>query len=375
MEWSILTLPELKKPTKVSVIPLAPGLADNALFERRRRGANAQSPNEHWMDGFAELYKKALAQNIVLATDDILPIEDADIVIYMRQPNSPADVVELKKKHPHLKTIFVLFETMLGGQYTFNPRNHEGFDAIITHDDRLVDHRRYFPMRPRAYYRERIKTGLPFEQRRVGCLVGTNRKMTYRSGIFTQKKGWYFSWSDWFDYVFCPGQLITYRSEVGRLCAQYPAGTFDIFGEGWDLQAETHQACLGIPKAATIDYCGNYRYYFAFENHSGEHSVISERIWDALWGDTVPVYYGNKNLQRYIPRECFIDASSFDSPKEMLDWLVRASESEWSRYREAGREFIRGSQVEKYLPDAFAEEFLRPILALAHPAALVTEAV
>lgn len=256
-------------------------------------------------------------------------------------------------------------ETALGAQYTFNPRNHVGFDAVITYDSRLVDHRKYFPMRPRAYYRERIKTGLPFDQRRVGCLVGTNRKMIYRSGIIARKKGWYFSWSDWLDYVVCPGQLITYRSEIGRLCTQYPAGNFDIFGEGWDLQAETRQACFGIPRVATIEYCGNYRYYFAFENHSGEHSLISERIWDALWGDTVPVYYGNKNLHRYIPKECFINASSFDGPKQMLDWLVRAPESEWGRYREAGREFIRSSGVDKYLPDAFAEEFLRPILALA----------
>lgn len=371
----MLTLPWTNNPMKVSVIPLTPDLAGNALFEGRRLGAGAQSPNIHWMDGFSELYKKARARNIVLATDDILPIEDADVVVFMRQPNSPADIVQLKKKHPNLKTIFVLFETTLGAQYSFNPRNHQGFDAVITQDDRLVDHRKYFPMRPRAYYRDRIKTGLPFEQRRVGCLVGTNRKMTYRSGIITQKKGWYFSWSDWFDYVFCPGQLITYRSEVGRLCAQYPAGTFDIFGEGWDLQAETRQACLGIPKVSTIEYCGNYRYYFAFENHSSEHSVVSERIWDALWGDAVPVYYGNKNLRRFIPAECFIDASEFRSPKEMLEYLAKAPESEWRPYREAGRAFVRGSQVEKHLPDAFADEILQPILAVSGRATPMVEPV
>ena len=125
--------------------------------------------------------KKTREFKLLMATDDILSIEEADIAIHMQQPNAPADIAEQKEKNPNLKTVLVLMETALGAQYTFNPRNHVGFDAVITYDSRLVDHRKYFPMRPRAYYRERIKTGLPFDQRRVGCLVGTNRKMIYRS--------------------------------------------------------------------------------------------------------------------------------------------------------------------------------------------------
>jgi Glycosyltransferase family 10 (fucosyltransferase) C-term len=312
------------------------------------------------------LYKKAFERNIVLATDDMLPVQGADIVLCMLQPNSPHEFVPLKQKYPHLKTIMVLLETSLGAEWARrNRRNHIQFDAILTYDGRLVDNKRYFPMRTRAFFRGRITTGLPFGERRVGCLVGTNRRTRFRSGIMAMRKGWNFSWHDWYDYAFVPEELITYRSTVGRLCAQYPPGTFDIFGEGWDLHEETRDRCLGIPKASTLSYIGNYRYYFAFENHEGENSLISERIWDALWGDTVPVYRGNKNLRRIIPKECFLDANEFESPKAMLDWLVRSSESEWVKCRKAGRDFIQSPAVEKFLPEACAEEMLRPIVALA----------
>ena len=351
---------------KVSVIPPASDLDANAMFENRRRGEAAHSPNVHWLDVYAVLHKKALERNIVLATDDMLPCWEADIVLCMLQPKSPHEFLRLKQKNPRLKTIMVLLETSLGAEYArLNPRNHRQFDAVLTYDDRLIDNKRYFPMRTRAYLRDRITRGLPFCDRRVGCLVGTNRRVRFRSGMIAMRRGWHFSLRDWYDYAFVPGELITYRSTVGRLCAQYPVGTFDIFGEGWDIHEETRDRCLGVPRTSTLSYVGNYKYYFAFENHESERSIISERIWDALWGDAVPVYRGNKNVNRTVPKECYIDANEFQSPNEMLDWLVCSSESEWGTYREARGSFIRSVAVEKFLPEACAKEMLIPIVALA----------
>lgn len=351
--------------TKVAVIPPAPALAGNALFEGRRLDSGAHSPNSHWMDGFAAVRRLAASRGIEMATHDLLPVDRADVVVHMAFPADPRAVAEQKRRHPQLKAVLVLIETAMGARYSFNPRNHAGFDAIITYDERIVDHRRYFPMRPRAYDRDRIRHGLPFHDRRVGCLVGTNRSLRRRSGVGVIARGWRMSWRDWADYTFCPGQLIDYRSNVGRLCAAAGPGVFDLYGEGWELHPETRGACLGIPAGATIDYIGRYRFYMAFENHTGEHSLISERVWDALWGDAVPVYRGNTRLERHIPRDAFVDADAFASPAALLQRLVAVTEEEWTAMRRAGRAFITGRGVEPFLPEAFAEEFLRPIAALA----------
>jgi hypothetical protein len=317
------------------------------------------------MDCFAAIYKRGRELNICFGTDDVISRSEADVLIYMAQPNSPRDVIAHKLKHPNQKVILVMWETSLGARYTANPQNHQGYNAIFTYVDRLIDGKRYFFFPPRAFYRDRITTGLPFEQRRVGCLVGTNRKFRYRSGLVTIKKGWRFSAKDWIDYVFCPGELIRFRSRFGRLCASYEGALFDVFGEGWEMFPETRRECRGIPSMSTLAYLGNYRYYFAFENHTSRCGLISERIWDALWGDTVPVYLGNTELHRFIPQECFIDATKFDSPREMLDWLCQIPMEVWLRYRDAGREFIYSEAVDKYLPDAFAEQFVNRLVAIA----------
>ena len=359
-------MPDLACQTlKVSVIPPTPAFGNNALFQSGRRDRGSHSPNTHWMDCFAAVYKRGRELNIDFGTDDVISTKDADVLIYMAQPNSPNDVIAQKLKYPNQKTILVMLETSLGARYTSNPKNHLGYDGIITYINALVDEKRYFFLPPRAFNRDRITSGLPFDQRRLACLVGTNRKMRYRSGLFAMRKGWKFSLRDWIDYIFCPGELISFRSELGKACATYPSGSFDLFGEGWDLLPETRNVCLGIPRESTLTYIGRYRYYFAFENHAGDYGLISERIWDALWGDTVPVYLGHTGIDQFIPRECYIDARQFKKPREMLDWLYRAPESTWEKYHTAGREFIRSSAVEKFLPEVFAERFVRQIAAIA----------
>lgn len=350
--------------TRVAVIPPAAALAGNALFEGRRLGAGAHSPNVHWMDGFRAVRRRGAALGIAFATHDLLPIDQADIVMHMSVPD-PRQAAELRRAYPHVKAVLVLLETALGAAYTFNPKNHDAFDAVLTYDDRLVDGRKYFPIRPRAYDRSRIQTGLPFAERNLGCLVGTNRPFRRRTGLGLLSKGWRLSAHDWLDYVLCPGQLIKYRSAVGRAAARRYADTFHIYGEGWDDDPATREACRGIPTESPLTYAGRYRYYMAFENHSGEHSLISERIWDALWADSVPVYFGNTRIDRHVPPTCFVDARAFGSPDALLAGLAGTDEGTWEKQRQAGRAFIQGADVAHYLPDAFADEFLVPILALA----------
>lgn len=356
----------MSQALKVSVIPPGPGFENNGLFESRRDDKSPHTPNVHWLDYLAAVYKRAGEMGILFGTSDVLAPKEADVLIYLIWPNSPYDVKVEKQKHPHLKTILLYIETSLGSRYVFNPENHTVFDAVISDKTYLVDNKRYFFLPPRAFYRDRIKIGLPFEERKVGCLISSNRKMgRLRTGLFAMRKGWKFSVRDWLDYAFLQGQLISYRANVGKACAKYRKNAFDIYGEGWDLMPETRFIYRGILREPNLNHIGNYRYYFAFENHSSDSSAISEKIWDALWGDAVPVHRGNIGLDKFIPRQCFINASEFKSPKEMLDWLYYSSKDTWTKYHEAGRNFIHSKAVEAFLPEAFADRFIQQIMSIA----------
>ena len=356
---------------RISVIPPVECLNRNAIFLGMRHDSSAHSANIHWMDCFMSVWDRSKELGVEIETWDVLPPGEADVVIGMTPANSKNNAVDQKRKWPHLKAILVTMETALGSRYMLNPRNIAEYDAIMTYNQHLVDNQRYFTYPPRAFHRHRLRTGPPFEQRRTGVLVGSTFLLKYnRMGLMAMRRGWKFSFKDWFDYAFYTGELIRYRARVGRACAVHPSGKFDIFGQGWEIYPETATKCLGVPKESTLDYLGNYRFDFAFENHSSDCSLISERIWDALWADTVPVYRGNKLIDQVIPRECYIDAEQFESPKAMLDWLVKCPKDVWSRYRKAGREFVSGAGVKPYLPEEFAKGFLRTIFRVARASSL-----
>ena len=83
------------------------------------------------------------------------------------------------------------------------------------------------------------------------------------------------------------------------------------------------------------------------------------------WGDAVPVYCGNPDISKFVPKECFVDATAFATPAEMVAWLARSPESEWTKVRDAGRAFLYDRAIEQFLPEACGEELLAPFLMLS----------
>lgn len=95
--------PRIRRPAlRVSVIPVAPQvLKTNILFESRRDDHSPHSPNGHWLDCLAEVYKKERESNILFGIADVMPKDEADVLIYMAQPN----FITQKLKYPNREAI------------------------------------------------------------------------------------------------------------------------------------------------------------------------------------------------------------------------------------------------------------------------------
>jgi hypothetical protein len=192
--------------------------------------------------------------------------------------------------------------------------------------------------------------------------VATNQRLRSQFGVRLIKNGWRFTVDEWLEYVSHKGQLLGYRASLAEAFGNYAPGTFDLYGVGWDSSLDTRGVWRREPTGNALELAGMYRFCLAIENHEGEDSLISERVWDALYGDAVPVYRGNKCLHRYLPTGCFIDATSYGSVAELLEALVRMTQEEWEYHHAAGREFLYGDQSRTFLPASAAQDLISPIL-------------
>jgi hypothetical protein len=102
------------------------------------------------------------------------------------------------------------------------------------------------------------------------------------------------------------------------------------------------------------------RFCLAFEN-TIEPDYVTEKFYQPLLAGTVPVYRGAPNIDEFAPGDhCYIDATRFDSPRELAQYLseLACNEAAYSRYLEWRKQPLRRSFVE-LLERSAGESFCR----------------
>jgi hypothetical protein len=177
------------------------------------------------------------------------------------------------------------------------------------------------------------------------------------------------------------GELYSWRRNVARAFERFAPAQMEIFGPGWNGERiswcplHKNQSYLNwMPD--TVDYnleklglgkrkrLGEYKFVIASENFRGSKGYISEKIFDAILGGSVPVYFGEKKIADFIPKNSFIDASEFHSLEHLVKKLERMSEEEWQQIRSAGKAFLNSNEFLEFTNKKFALKMCYHVKAL-----------
>lgn len=88
--------------------------------------------------------------------------------------------------------------------------------------------------------------------------------------------------------------------------------------EGWTVSKDRWKL---------IDYISQYKFYLAIENsrHTG---YVTEKLYNALLSDAIPVYWGAPDVGRVFNSDAFINLDNFSSIKGLSERLKNMSDSE-----------------------------------------------
>ena len=87
----------------------------------------------------------------------------------------------------------------------------------------------------------------------------------------------------------------------------------DIFGSCGPMKCKDNNECLNMLSTS-------YKFYLAFEN-SLCRDYVTEKFYNALTNNIVPVVYGGANYSHFAPKHSFIDVHDFASPRHLADYL------------------------------------------------------
>lgn len=103
----------------------------------------------------------------------------------------------------------------------------------------------------------------------------------------------------------------------------------DVYGKCGNHTCPRNTDCFGVVAEP------NYFFYLSFENSLCE-DYVTEKLYNPLSYDLVPIVYGGANYSVFAPPGSYIDALDFDSPEELAKYLkaLMKNSREYAKYFE-----------------------------------------
>lgn len=116
-----------------------------------------------------------------------------------------------------------------------------------------------------------------------------------------------------------------------------------------------------------VEFESKHKFSICFEN--AYQSVITEKIDMSFAAQTVPIYWGNTDIQEVYNRDAFIDCSDYDSFEDVLNEVIRLDNDDEAYLKMLKAPAFNNPKSEAYYMDKF-EEFLVNIIETPYKKAI-----
>ena len=117
---------------------------------------------------------------------------------------------------------------------------------------------------------------------------------------------------------------------------------FDFYGNGWNLSDHRYKGSTSNKHETLRDY----EYSIAIEN-ACEDNYVSEKFFDCILNNTVPLYYGCPNVKDFYNRNSFhnIDIEGVDVVDQIRQLTSQSSKSISENVLESKDMYFKGSNI------------------------------
>jgi hypothetical protein len=324
---------------------------DNFLFEHANTAIG-----DDLLKPFQELGLRAAERGVTAATVDVIPLEEMDSIVFIDMPRR-GDPFFRRARAAGIPLYLMVLESPLVASENNDPANHRHFTKVFTYNDALVDGSFYIKLNY-AFDFSALPDGMPVAERKLCATIAGNKRSRH------------------------PQELYTERIRAIRWFERHHPEDFDLYGFGWDdrsLRGMKLTRLLNPVKLAkkllaprfpsyrgTVErkrpVLARYKFALCYENIRDVPGYITEKIFDAFFAGSVPVYRGADNIADHIPPECFIDLRAFGSYGELYDTMANMGDSVYQEFRGNIARFLQSDRALAFSIDRFAATVLDTVL-------------
>ncbi|OGX81660.1 hypothetical protein BEN47_19015 [Hymenobacter lapidarius] len=262
---------------------------------------------------FADLRRQLAAAGIDLATQDLHPMADSELVIAIDQ----VQFFQTYERRPGQRLYLIINEPATYFPEVWKRENHAVFDRVFTYDYTLADGENYihhyFALDLADYPAPVPVTEDDFARRKLlvlmaGMLELNKPRADSVSLLYARylTLAWFGRhWPGRFDFFSRGIEDKIYRSfrGLGVLQRVLPAAVTSRVADAVARRRRRFVESLNrgpVPADAKLRTIGQYRFAVCYEN-SRLPGYVSEKVFDCLFASCVPVYLGEPDLSRFIP--------------------------------------------------------------------------
>jgi hypothetical protein len=213
----------------------------------------------------------------------------------------------------------------------WDPATHARFDTILTWNDRYAGAGKYRKFCwPVTQHIPRVEP-VAFARKRLLVNISANKRSDHPQDLYRER-----------------------RAAIRHFEKATP-DQFDLYGVGWDAPGEPPYPSYRGTVPHKWDVFPRYRFALCYENMRDEPGWITEKIFDCMRADSVPIYWGAANVESYIDPAAFVDRRRFQSHAELERFLREMTEADYERHRGAIRDYLASAAFARFLSPAFAE--------------------
>lgn len=317
---------------KIAIIPSSRDYLGNQLFTDTNARDDVLAPDR-------EIKKAAEERGWSVATFDQLPFKEADKVLAFNFEAFPeviltaldtvgtANMVAIVREPPEIAPIY------------YDQDIQRCFGGFYLPENTLPDNKNSFylgfPVSPVD------SDWVPFEAKKF--------LVSITSGKFTSFKGSLY------------GERI---KAIKHFQASLPE-QFDMFGQGWERDTlfpgiSPHKLfpCYKGTVSSKHETMRKYRFSISYENSNNVYGYVTEKIFDSMRCGCVPIYLGAPDIEKYVPKACFVDRREFGSDREVEQFILGMSKEKYTSYLDAIKEFLNSNSYLDRLPDRYAQRAL-----------------
>ncbi len=307
---------------------------------------------------YSDLKKHLATTNISLNTQYINHPHESEVIVCVNETDY---FVNYKRTLQNRLLVLILTEPPVYNLKDWDENRHQFFDKVFTYNSDLVlkNPIKYkllaYPIDFDVVKKNQQITEQDFTSKKNSCMIASAFAITkgdkkQKSLLYERYKilVWYnkhaYNKLDYYSRTNPKEKFVYFRgaSLLNKISKKIGLGIAN-----YSYSKKIANIYKGaVPSLNKTDTLAQYKFNFCLENSLGVKGYITEKIFDAFFSLTVPIYFGAKDAHNYIPNECYINYSEFKSIHDLHKYLINMDYKTYVNYQINITNFLNSTAVD-----------------------------